>query len=364
VSHSTTGHHVFDLNPSPTNPRNSEGAFATLGDGRIVFSYSHFTGGKEDHAFGHLASRYSSDGGRTWTTEDTPLRPNEGMQTTMSVGYVRLATGALALFYLIKNSDSDCRLHMRTSSDEGNTWSNRVLCHTMEGYHVTNNDREHVLSNGRLIAPTSYHGMPMTLRAEAAYMWYSDDLGATWQASEPVPQPSQGNSGLQEPEVVELRGGRLWMLCRTDLGHQWQSYSEDGGVRWSPPQPCEHFAAPTSPISIKRIPHTGDLLAIWNDHSGRFPLPPPETHAANWRRTPLVSAISRDDGRTWQHHRLLESDFEHGYCYTAIHFTGDAVLLAYCAGGPDCGWVLSRARIRRVPVAWFYAASGPCGAGW
>ena len=364
MSHSTTGHHVFDLNPSPTNPRNSEGAFATLGDGRIVFSYSHFTGGKEDHAFGHLASRYSSDGGRTWTTEDTPLRPNEGMQTTMSVGYVRLATGALALFYLIKNSDSDCRLHMRTSSDEGNTWSNRVLCHTMEGYHVTNNDREHVLSNGRLIAPTSYHGMPMTLRAEAAYMWYSDDLGATWQASEPVPQPSQGNSGLQEPEVVELRGGRLWMLCRTDLGHQWQSYSEDGGVRWSPPQPCEHFAAPTSPISIKRIPHTGDLLAIWNDHSGRFPLPPPETHAANWRRTPLVSAISRDDGRTWQHHRLLESDFEHGYCYTAIHFTGDAVLLAYCAGGPDCGWVLSRARIRRVPVAWFYAASGPCGAGW
>jgi hypothetical protein len=364
MPHSTTGHHVFDLNPSPTNPRNSEGAFATLGDGRIVFSYSHFTGGKEDHAFGHLASRYSSDGGRTWTTEDTPLRPNEGMQTTMSVGYVRLATGALALFYLIKNSDSDCRLHMRTSSDEGNTWSNRVLCHTMEGYHVTNNDREHVLSNGRLIAPTSYHGMPMTLRAEAAYMWYSDDLGATWQASEPVPQPSQGNSGLQEPEVVELRGGRLWMLCRTDLGHQWQSYSEDGGVRWSPPQPCEHFAAPTSPISIKRIPHTGDLLAIWNDHSGRFPLPPPETHAANWRRTPLVSAISRDDGRTWQHHRLLESDFEHGYCYTAIHFTGDAVLLAYCAGGPDCGWVLSRARIRRVPVAWFYATSGPCGAGW
>ena len=364
MSHSTTGHHVFDLNPSPTNPRNSEGAFATLGDGRIVFSYSHFTGGKEDHAFGHLASRYSSDGGRTWTTEDTPLRPNEGMQTTMSVGYVRLATGALALFYLIKNSDSDCRLHMRTSSDEGNTWSNRVLCHTMEGYHVTNNDREHVLSNGRLIAPTSYHGMPMTLRAEAAYMWYSDDLGATWQASEPVPQPSQGNSGLQEPEVVELRDGRLWMLFRTDLGHQWQSYSEDGGVRWSPPQPCEHFAAPTSPISIKRIPHTGDLLAIWNDHSGRFPLPPPETHAANWRRTPLVSAISRDDGRTWQHHRLLESDFEHGYCYTAIHFTGDAVLLAYCAGGPDCGWVLSRARIRRVPVAWFYAASGPCGAGW
>jgi hypothetical protein len=52
---------------------------------------------------------------------------------------------------------------------------------------------------------------------------------------------------------------------------------------------------------------------------------------------------------------LIESDFAHGYCYTAIHFTNDAVLLAYCAGDPDCGWVLSRTRIRRVPVGWFYS---------
>ena len=347
--------HVFDLDPSPGNPRNSEGAFATLGDGRIVFSYSHFTGGKEDHAAGHLASRFSSDGGRTWTAEDTPLRPNEGMQTTMSVGYVRLPTAELALFYLIKNSASDCRLHMRTSSDEGNTWSNRVLCHPDEGYHVTNNDREHVLSNGRLIAPTSHHGAPWT-NYGTAHMYYSDDLGRTWQVSETLVAPFKDHTdtGLQEPVVIELRDGRLWMLCRTDQGYQWQSYSEDGGIHWSTPTPCEHFAAPTSPISIKRIPHTGDLLAIWNDRSGRFPLPPPETQAANWRRTPLVSAVSKDDGRTWQHHRLIEGDAEHGYCYTAIHFTGDAILLAYCAGGPDCGWVLSRTRIRRVPLGWFY----------
>ena len=87
-------------------------------------------------------------------------------------------------------------------------------------------------------------------------------------------------------------------------------------------------------------------------------MPPPETHAANWGRTPLVSAISKDDGSTWESHRLLESDFAHGYCYTAIHFVEGAVLLAYCAGGPECGWVLSRTRIRSVPVAWFYEDEG------
>jgi len=349
-------HHTFDLNPSPVNPRNSEGAFATLTDGRIVFSYSHFTSGKEDDSAGHLASRFSSDGGCTWTTEDTPLQPNEGLKTTMSVGYVRLPTAELALFYIIKNSDSDCRLHMRTSVDDGASWGERVLCHADEGYHVTNNDREHLLSTGRLVAPTSHHGAPFT-EYGTAHMYYSDDLGRKWQVSETVVAPFKDNTntGLQEPAVVELRDGRLWMLCRTDQEYQWESYSDDGGIRWSTPRPCEHFAAPTSPISMKRIPNSGDLLAIWNDHSGRFPVPPPQTHRANWGRTPLVSAISKDDGHTWGCHRLIESDFVHGYCYTAIHFTNDAVLLAYCAGDPDCGWVLSRTRIRRVPVGWFYS---------
>ena len=46
---------VLRLEPSEDNPRNSEGSFVTLKDGRILFVYTHFTGGRGDHAQAHLA---------------------------------------------------------------------------------------------------------------------------------------------------------------------------------------------------------------------------------------------------------------------------------------------------------------------
>ena len=39
------------------------------------------------------------------------------------------------------------------------------------------------------------------------------------------------------------------------------------------------------------------------------------------------------------------------YCYTAIHFTRDAALLAYCAGGEADKNRLARLRVRKVPLA-------------
>ena len=117
---------------------------------------------------------------------------------------------------------------------------------------------------------------------------------------------------------------------------------------------------------MKRIPseypHADDLLAVWNDHSGRFPTPSYDNPAWNgpgWgiHRTPLSCAISHDDGRTWHHHFLLEDAPDHGFCYTAIYFVEDAVLLAYCAGGVTTGTVLDRIRMRRIPLAQIYGES-------
>ena len=41
---------VLDLDPGNDNPRNSEGAFARLSDGRLIFAYSRFCGGSTDHS--------------------------------------------------------------------------------------------------------------------------------------------------------------------------------------------------------------------------------------------------------------------------------------------------------------------------
>ncbi len=51
---------VLDLPPREGNPRNSEGAFIELRDGRILFVYSQFIGASgSDHAKARLAARFS-----------------------------------------------------------------------------------------------------------------------------------------------------------------------------------------------------------------------------------------------------------------------------------------------------------------
>lgn len=68
---------VLRLSPSENNPRNSEGDFITLNDGRILFIYSHYTGdSSSDHAPAHLAGRISEDGGKTWSFQDEIILRN------------------------------------------------------------------------------------------------------------------------------------------------------------------------------------------------------------------------------------------------------------------------------------------------
>jgi hypothetical protein len=116
------------------------------------------------------------------------------------------------------------------------------------------------------------------------------------------------------------------------------------------PEPT-NLISPVSPASIKRIPDTGDLLCFYNDHSGRY-------EYTEGLRTPLVAAISKDNGETWPVSRLIEDYPQGHYCYTAIEFVEDGkyVLIGYCSGhrdDPD-NFGLNPHRIRRINVAWIY----------
>ena len=53
----------------------------------------------------------------------------------------------------------------------------------------------------------------------------------------------------------------------------------------------------------------------------------------------------------WPRATLIEHDPDGWYCYTAIHFVGDTVLLGYCAGDSKVGG-LNRLRIRRASLEW------------
>lgn len=341
------------LPPGPGNPRNTEGSFVRLEDGRLLFIYSRFSSeGPADSGAATLAARYSSDGGLTWTAADEKVVDNEGGMNVMSVSLLRLRGGELALFYARKNSMLDCRPYLRISRDEGKTWSAPRLTIPEPGYYVLNNDRAVKTRRGRLILPVAYHrnetAEPTRFNGRGVAMCYlSDNQGKTWRRSKTVLEnPTPNPAGLQEPGVVELKDGRLLMFLRTAMGSQYYSYSRDGGDTWSAVEPST-LASPLSPASIERIPKTGDLLAVWNDHSRV------NGEIRNKLRTPLTVAISRDEGKTWEKAKNIADDPAGWYCYTAIEFVGDRVVLGYNAGGPGIGR-LSRSVITHFSLDWLY----------
>ena len=376
---------VLELPPGPGNPRNSEGSFVTLRDGRILYAYTRFCGGSRgcipDSGAAEIVARFSTDAGRTWTTNDTAVIANEGAFNVCCPTLLRLQNGEIALFYLRKNSMSDCRPLMRRSFDEGATWSEPVECITDEvAYYVLNNDRVIQLKDGRLLFAVSRLSAPDGTWDEKGTVisYYSDDNGATWHrggvvasvvagartassasgsdaggviataAGARAAPPASSRVTFQEPGVVELRDERILLWIRTDAGCQYFCHSSDRGESWTEPRPSP-FVSPLSPASIKRLP-TGDLLALWNDHASR---PEMKTRGPAWAhgaRTPLAAAISRDDGETWSASRLLEDDPDGWYCYMAIEPLDDGtVLLAYCALEE-----LAHSRIVKVPMEWFY----------
>lgn len=340
---------VLDLPPGPNNPRNSEGSFITLEEGRLLFVYTHYTGDSSgDHDPAHLAARISEDAGRTWTDEDQTILENEGLWNIMSVSLLRLQDGRIALFYVRKNSEEDCIPQLRYSSDEAATWTDPIPVITdRRGYFVLNNDRVIQLADGRLLAPVALHrprGKPWKNEADL-FVYWSEDAGQTWQSSPQLENPDEAQ--FQEPGVVELQDGTVLLFIRTNQNCQYFAFSHDGGKSWSAARPG-NLPSPLSPASIKRLPEIGDLFVAWNQNGGDLP-------GLEGKRTPLNVALSSDEGKTWQGVQTLEDNPHGWYCYTAIYPGESFVLLAYCAGDRRENNGLAHTRITRIPLPWLYA---------
>ncbi len=340
---------VLKLKPSENNPRNSEGDFVSLKDGRILYIYSHFCGNSSsDYAPASLAARFSSDRGKTWTKKDKTVIPIEAGLNAMSVSLLRLKNGDIALFYLAKNSHTDCTPQICISKNEAQSWSDPVPVITdKKGYFVLNNDRVIQLESGRLILAVALHRTPGAEWHNKGdlYCYFSDDNGQTWLSGDKVPDTT--DIITQEPGLIEMKDGKLMMYARANGGFQQLSYSSDQGESWSHIE-TSNIRSPLSPATIEKLPGSGDWLLVWNNNDCSDP-------GTKKHRTPLTVAISKDEGKTWGHVKNIHDDPDGWYCYTAIHFIDeDNFLLSYCAGSSSQRTHLSVTDIAMVKKPWLY----------
>jgi Neuraminidase (sialidase) len=309
------------------HPRSGEGDILPLKDGRLMLVYSRFdAGATADDSPASICRRYSADGGRTWTADEV-LIPNDAMNL-MSVSLLRLKSGEIMLVYGRRHSNAKMWFYARFSRDEGKSWGADSFVTPIPAYQVINNARVIQLKSGRLLAPVALC-RGETWKADYffyAMTYHSDDDGRTWKPSAPRLTVPGCSYGADEPAVVELKDGRVMMLIRTNLGKIWRTYSKDGGETWSDPEPTA-LDSPSSPATIHRLA-SGDLLLVWNNAR-------PAKDNAGVPRSPLTTAVSRDEGRTWEHARNLEAAPDGNYCYVSATTLGDGrtILSYYERGG-------------------------------
>lgn len=110
-----------------------------------------------------------------------------------------------------------------------------------------------------------------------------------------------------EPEIVELSDGTLWMLIRGRHGIG-QSFSNDRGVTWHDTGDSG-IGGPCSRFCIRRL-QSGRILLI-NHHD--FMRDPNEEPLPGNNRRNLKAMLSEDDGKTWRGYLMLDSREEVSY---------------------------------------------------
>ena len=265
----------------------------------------------------------SRDGGRTWEKSPTfkPLG-NKGL-VRLSNGELGAVEGNWGMREAIGNAANNwC---FRWSADEGQTWSNPVPI-ALPGLTMGLPGTVFTLESGRLtiIAYSQFLGSRFDKRGaswgtykgvrfqteteghfplnEVCRAYYSDDDGRTWQACDGWIigwRDNRWTDAFTEGNGVELKDGRVMMIGRTLTGRLYQAFSDDGGRSWWPGAHPMELMASYSPGRICRLPKSGDLLVVWNQCSR-------DEIRRGFRRSRLSCAVSKDEGKTWEHFKNIE----------------------------------------------------------
>lgn len=259
----------------------------------------------------HIDLRRSTDGGRTWQTQQIvrsdPAPKGYGDPSLLVDG----RTGRIFLFYAAgenqgfagsatgndPNDPNVLQADYSYSDDDGLTWQHRRITPEIKdpawgGMFAASGQGIQVQRGpyaGRLIQQyvVRFNG------ANYAASAYSDDDGATWHMGQLV------GPGMDENKTVELSDGRIMLNSRAKPARL-VAYSSDGGETYTTPVPDPQLPDPADNGSIIRYnpaaapssPESRKLLFSNNE--------------STTSRSNLVVKESCDNGLTWPIRRVVE----------------------------------------------------------
>lgn len=213
--------------------------------------------------------------------------------------------GDLTLFYKVGPSPATWWGMLRTSADNGKTWSEAKRL--PEGILGPIKNKPVQLPDGTIIssASTETTGKPSVWRG---HFERSSDNGNTWSIVEPS-SPGSPPLDIIQPSILFLGGDKLMALGRSKQAKVFQVHSNDFGKTWGE-------------VSTLALPNPNSGTDAVTMKDGRHVLIYNHTPKG---RSPLNVAISKD-GETWQAALVLEDTPKAEFSYPAVIQTKDGLL--------------------------------------
>jgi predicted neuraminidase len=208
--------------------------------------------------------------------------------------------GKLFLFYKVGPSPSTWWGMVRTSTNDGKTWTSPERL--PEGILGPIKNKPVQLANGTILSPSSTE----TKGSWKVHIEKSTDLGKTWQL---IPVDPETEFNVIQPSILIHSKNKLQILCRSRNNVIIQAYSEDNGNTWEAltktdlPNP----SAGTDAVTLKNGWH----LLVYNP-----------TIQGRGGRAKLNVAISKD-GTMWSDAVILENEEKGEFSYPAVIQTKD-----------------------------------------
>jgi predicted neuraminidase len=221
--------------------------------------------------------------------------------------------GPLMLFYKVGPDPRQWWGEVKTSRDQGHTWSDsRKLGESTLGHLIGPVKNKPIqLQDGSLLCPSSTERIEQGETFWQVHFELSRDLGLNWEVIGPI------NDGIEfdaiQPSILTYKDGSMQILCRTIQNVISESWSMDGGESWSPMKATElpNPSAGTDALTLK----DGRQLLVYN-------------HSVRGRKAPgrgiLNVAISLD-GKDWKPVLTLEKQ-QGEFSYPAVIQTDDGLV--------------------------------------